>query len=165
MPDCWRICEPVVLCLTHQVCSPSALEILLLRHFPLDDPNLEKYDSNSGHRVTGAMERPEPTAIQRSNTGRSKSYSGKGSAEENNISSYEQTLGDIRRLRSTRMEKQLGSTTKRARTSQIIGGPQGISARPGSSGNEMSTTPKPVRSSIHAHPLMLKPEQSNCCLS
>ena len=108
----------------------------------VDDPNLEKYDSHSGHRVAGGLERPEPTALQRSNTTRSKSYSGKSSAEENIPSSYEQTLGDIRRLRSTRMEKQLGSTTKRARTSQIIGGPQGISARPGSSGAESPSGPK-----------------------
>ncbi|KAI9720698.1 MAG: hypothetical protein M1828_005578 [Chrysothrix sp. TS-e1954] len=108
-----------------------------------DDPNLDKYDSRSGRRMAGGIERPEPTALQRSNTTRSNSYSGKASAEENVTSSYEQTLGDIRRLRSTRMEKQLSSTTKRARTSQIIGGPQGSSARPGSAGRESPTGPKP----------------------
>jgi hypothetical protein len=45
--------------------------------------------------------------------------------------SYEQTLGDIRRLKSTRMDKELGSAVRRARSSRIIEGPGG--ARPGSS--------------------------------
>lgn len=63
---------------------------------------------------------------------RSKSYSGEV-AEEANTSSYEQTLGDIRRMRSTRMEKQIGTTSQKARTSRIINGPEGSSARPGSS--------------------------------
>jgi hypothetical protein len=43
--------------------------------------------------------------------------------------SYEQTLGDIRRLKSTRMDKELGSAVRRARSSRIIEG----GARPGSS--------------------------------
>jgi hypothetical protein len=47
---------------------------------------------------------------------------------------YEQTLGDIRRLRSTRMDKQLGNTMKRARSSRIIDGPGGVTALPGTEG-------------------------------
>src|ERR1700748_1557191 len=47
--------------------------------------------------------------------------------------SYEQTLGDIRRLRSTRLEQPLGNTMKRARSSRIIDGPGGISAQSGAS--------------------------------
>jgi hypothetical protein len=64
---------------------------------------------------------------------RSRSYSGSHQAG-GPPSSYEQTLGDIRRLRSTRLDKHLSNSMKRARTSQIIGGPEGSSARPGSSG-------------------------------
>src|ERR1700761_6178384 len=47
--------------------------------------------------------------------------------------SYEQSIGDIRRLRSTRMDKELSNAMKRARSSRIIEGPGGVSARPGSS--------------------------------
>lgn len=68
---------------------------------------------------------------------RSKSYGG-ASAEEPNGSSYEQTLGDIKRLRSTRMDKQLSTTIKKARTSRIIDGPEGRSIRPGSAGADGS---------------------------
>ncbi|KAI9781920.1 MAG: hypothetical protein M1816_002143 [Peltula sp. TS41687] len=96
-----------------------------------DDPNLTTYDSNEGHRVPPAG-LPE-TAWSRSNT-RSKSYG--GPAEEQPESSYAQTLGDIKRLRSTRMDKHLSTTNRRARTSRIIDGPEGNSARPGSPGAE-----------------------------
>ena len=64
-----------------------------------------------------------------------------GIAEEPAESSYAQTLGDIRRLRSTRMDKHLSTTIKKARTSRIIGGPEGTSARPGSAGGEGATSP------------------------
>lgn len=99
-----------------------------------DDPNLSTYDSNEGHRVspTGQFEAPLLNA-----NSRSKSYGG-ASAEEPNGSSYEQTLGDIKRLRSTRMDKQLSTTIKKARTSRIIDGPEGRSIRPGSSGADGS---------------------------
>lgn len=39
-------------------------------------------------------------------------------------SSYEQTVGEMKRLRSTRMEKALSTTMKKARTSRIIDGPE-----------------------------------------
>ncbi|KAF2674158.1 RhoGAP-domain-containing protein [Microthyrium microscopicum] len=49
---------------------------------------------------------------------------------------YEQTIGDIRRLRSTRMDQPLGNTMKRARSSRVIDGPGGISAHDnGENGN------------------------------
>ncbi len=67
----------------------------------------------------------------RSNT-RSKSYG--GVTEEHPDSAYSQQLGDIRRLRSTRMDKPLSSTSRKARRSRIIDGPEGSSTRPGSSG-------------------------------
>ncbi|KAI9872217.1 MAG: hypothetical protein M1830_001901 [Pleopsidium flavum] len=99
-----------------------------------DDPNLSTYDSNEGHRVlpTGQLEPP----LLRLST-RSKSYGGT-SAEEQNGSSYEQTLGDIKRLRSTRMDKHLSTTIRKARTSRIIDGPEGRSIRPGSAGADGS---------------------------
>ncbi|KAI9368612.1 Rho GTPase activator [Aspergillus egyptiacus] len=51
-------------------------------------------------------------------------------------SSLEQTMGEMRRLRSIRNERTLSTTYKKARASRIIDGPEGRSARPGSSGGE-----------------------------
>lgn len=59
------------------------------------------------------------------------SYTG-ASAEEPVPSSLEQTVGEMRRLRSTRNERALSTTFKKARTSRIIAGPESSSARPGS---------------------------------
>ncbi|KAG9961405.1 GTPase-activating protein-like protein of the rho/rac family, partial [Aureobasidium melanogenum] len=90
-----------------------------------DDPNLTDYDSNRGHRVSpkGSMDPP----LLRSNT-RSKSYA--GSTKREHSPSYEQTLGDIRRLRSTRMEKNISTTNRKARTSRVIDGPEGLHGDP-----------------------------------
>ena len=97
-----------------------------------DDPNLNGYDSVDGHRLSIQAEPP----LLRSDT-RSKSYG--GPVDENpRESSYENTLNDVRRLRSTRMDKHLSSTIKKARTSRIMDGPEGRSARPGSSGGDGS---------------------------
>lgn len=97
-----------------------------------DDPNLNGYNSNDGHRLSI---QPEPPLL-RSDT-RSKSYG--GPPDENpRESSYENTLNDVRRLRSTRMDKHLSSTIKKARTSRIMDGPEGRSARPGSAGADGS---------------------------
>jgi hypothetical protein len=101
-----------------------------------DDPNLARYDSSQGHRL-GPGEALSPTMLSSDN--RSKSFGGTGTsqsteqAERNNraSASYEQTLGDIRRLRSTRMERHLSTTQKRARTSRVIEGPGGVSSQPG----------------------------------
>ncbi|EEP76544.1 conserved hypothetical protein [Uncinocarpus reesii 1704] len=96
-----------------------------------DDPNLNQYEANDGHRVSATGELQSPP--QRSNT-RSNSYAeaSKGTAP----SSLEQTVGEMRRLRSTRNERAISTTFKKARTSRIIDGPQGSTARPGSSGAE-----------------------------
>ncbi|KAL4960891.1 GTPase-activating protein LRG1 [Aspergillus stella-maris] len=51
-------------------------------------------------------------------------------------SSLEQTVGEMRRLRSIRNERALSTTYKKARASRIIDGPEGRSVRPGSSGAE-----------------------------
>ena len=94
----------------------------------VDDPNLSRYDSNEGHRINqeGQLEPP----LLRS-ASRSKSYDA-STALVNNSSTYEQTVGEMKRLRSKRMDTQLSSTTKKARTSRVIDGPEGRSARPGS---------------------------------
>lgn len=98
-----------------------------------DNPNLNGYDSQEGHRVDNSGAHP---AILRSDS-RSKSYG--GNADENPAqSSYERTLNDVRRLRSTRMDKHLSSTIKKARSSRIIDQPQGQSVRPGSAGPDES---------------------------
>lgn len=103
-----------------------------------DDPNLNGYDSNEGHRIPSQQD--EPTLL-RSDT-RSKSYG--GNADDNpRESTYEDTLNDIRRLRSTRMDKHLSSTIKKARTSRIMDGPEGSSARPGSAGADGSDKRNP----------------------
>lgn len=88
-----------------------------------DDPNLASYDSSDGHRIK-ADGTPEPSLL--SSNSRSKSYGGT-SAEDQTNSTYEQTVGEMKRLRSTRMDKHLSTTMKRARTSRIIEGPEGQS--------------------------------------
>ncbi|EEH43779.2 uncharacterized protein PADG_00068 [Paracoccidioides brasiliensis Pb18] len=93
-----------------------------------DDPNLKNYEANDGHRISPSGELQTP---QRSNT-RSRSYGAGVSDENTGSSSLEQTVGEIKRLHSTRTERTLSTTFKRARASRIIDGPQGRSARPGS---------------------------------
>lgn len=61
--------------------------------------------------------------------GRSKSYGGVSASEsQRDNSAYEQSMSDIKRLRSTRLDKHLSNTMKRARASRIIDGPDGIQA-------------------------------------
>ncbi|RDW60245.1 GTPase-activating protein [Coleophoma crateriformis] len=97
-----------------------------------DDPNLNGYNSSEGHRLSGHV---EPQML-RSDT-RSKSFG--GPVDENpRESSYENTLNDVRRLRSTRMDKHLSSTIKKARTSRILGDPSDQQPRPGSAGADGS---------------------------
>lgn len=58
---------------------------------------------------------------------RSKSYAGEA-PQHHRESSYENTLNDIRRLRSTRLDKHLSSSFRKARTSRVLDGQDG---RPG----------------------------------
>jgi hypothetical protein len=95
-----------------------------------DDPNLAGYDSTQGHRVSTQDQGPP---LLRTDV-RSKSFAGQGAAEPQTQSSYEQTIGDIKRLRSTRLDKHLSTSMRRARSSRIIDGPEGI--QPGSTGEE-----------------------------
>ncbi|KAF6220252.1 hypothetical protein HO133_003384 [Letharia lupina] len=99
-----------------------------------DDPNLTTYDSNEGHRLNESGQIDPP--LLRADS-RSKSYGGTGtSAAESNQSSYQQTVGEMKRLRSTRMDTQLSTNIKKARTSRILDGPEG--RRPGSAGADGS---------------------------
>ena len=99
-----------------------------------DDPNLTSYDSNEGHRLNESGQVDPP--LLRADS-RSKSYGGTGtSAAESNQSSYQQTVGEMKRLRSTRMDTQLSTNIKKARTSRILDGPEG--RRPGSAGADGS---------------------------
>ena len=58
--------------------------------------------------------------------------------EEQPGSSYTQTVTEMKRLRSTRMDTQLSTNLKKARTSRILDGPEAQSIRPGSAGNDGS---------------------------
>ena len=97
-----------------------------------DDPNLQTYDSNEGHRVNQAN--PMGPPLLRAGS-RSKSYAGTATADSD-PSSYEQTVGEMKRLRSTRMETQMSTKTKTARASRILDGPEARSAggKPGIDG-------------------------------
>ncbi|KAI5817133.1 hypothetical protein BZA77DRAFT_245702 [Pyronema omphalodes] len=86
-----------------------------------DDPNLQQYDSSEGHK--SGLDPP----LLRSES-RSKSYGGE------QVEAYTNTVNNIRRLKSTRLDKQLsGTTARKARQSRIIEGPTADSVRPGSS--------------------------------
>lgn len=63
--------------------------------------------------------------------GRAGTYEG-DNPQHRRESSYESALNDVRRLKSTRLDKHLSSSFKKARTSRILDGPESSSARPGS---------------------------------
>lgn len=93
-----------------------------------DDLNLSVYDSSRGHRGGDDL------ALLRSQT-RSQSYAGSSmTSAKRESTSYEQALGDIRRLRSTRLDKNLSNSMRRARSSRIVDGPGGLSVEPGAEG-------------------------------
>ncbi|KAF2793125.1 RhoGAP-domain-containing protein [Melanomma pulvis-pyrius CBS 109.77] len=93
-----------------------------------DDPNLTGYDSSQGHRLGDTASDLEPPHLR--SDARSKSFGGSSAADgqAGSTAAYEQSMTDIRRLRSTRMDKHLSTTIKRARTSRIIDGPEAYEA-------------------------------------
>ncbi|KAL2444235.1 Rho-type GTPase-activating protein 1 [Exophiala dermatitidis] len=93
-----------------------------------DDPNLTPYDTTEGHRVSPIGEQMTPHQKMGS---RSRSYAGASSQPE---SSLEQTVGEMKRLRSTRNERALSTTFRKARESKVLYGPGGV--RPGSAGGD-----------------------------
>lgn len=102
-----------------------------------DDPNLNGYNSSEGHRLPSPTDPPQLTSESRS-----KSF-GDTTNDTPRESSYENTLNDVKRLRSTRMDKHLSSTIRKARTSRLMDGPDGRNGDPGSIGegrnNEFQT--------------------------
>ena len=78
---------------------------------------------------------PSDGKIHKTNI-RSRSYNDAYSVAGEESSSLEQTVGEMRRLRSIRNEQTLSTTYKRPRASRIIDGPEGRSVRPGSSGGD-----------------------------
>jgi hypothetical protein len=72
---------------------------------------------------------------------RSRTYPGAGERDPTRESTYENTLNDVRRLRSTRLDKHLSSSFRKARTSRIMDGPEGRSVRPGSPSNDDPSRP------------------------
>jgi len=57
---------------------------------------------------------------------------GSDNTQHRRESSYESALNDVRRLKSTRLDKHLSSSFRKARTSRILDGPESSSAHPGS---------------------------------
>ncbi|KAK2769071.1 rho GTPase activator [Colletotrichum kahawae] len=96
-----------------------------------DDQNMDGYGPGEGPRTLAPGEAPYLNSDNRS-----KSYAG-DQREHNRESSYENTLNDVRRLRSTRLDKHLSSSFRKARTSRIMDGPEGRSVRPGSAGEDL----------------------------
>ncbi|OAP63252.1 hypothetical protein AYL99_02479 [Fonsecaea erecta] len=96
-----------------------------------DDPNLTPYDTNEGHHVSPSG---EPVTPHQKMGSRSRSYAGTSSQQE---SSLEQTVGEMKRLRSTRNERTLSTTFRKARESKILYGPSGVPAgSPGGDGQD-----------------------------
>lgn len=93
-----------------------------------EDPNLNGYDSSDGHRFSYSRE----SLLLRSDS-RSKSYAGDPERHQREAS-YENTLNDVRRLRSTRLDKHLSTSLRQARSSRVIDGPERGGARPSSAG-------------------------------
>ncbi|KAK5092121.1 Rho-type GTPase activating protein Rga1 [Exophiala xenobiotica] len=89
-----------------------------------EDPNLTPYDNVEGHRLSPKSER------ERRMGSRSRSYAGASRDAQPEESSLQQTVGEMKRLRSTRNERTLSTTFRKARESRILDGPQGV--QPGS---------------------------------
>ena len=85
-----------------------------------EDPNLTPYDNAEGHRISPQSER------ERKMGSRSKSYAGASREIQPEESSLQQTVGEMKRLRSTRNERTLSTTFRKARESRILDGPTGV---------------------------------------
>lgn len=89
-----------------------------------EDPNLIPYNNNDGYRPSPAADRDRRMGA------RSRSYAGQTRELPQEESSLEQTVGEMKRLRSTRNERTLSTTFRRARQSRILDDPSGV--QPGS---------------------------------
>lgn len=121
----------------------------MLRNSGIIQPSMDDQGMN-GDRTGAEQFSASPEQMggfpqQQADPTRSKTYpgTGAGAAERgsNRESTYENTLNDVRRLRSTRLDKHISSSFRKARTSMIMDGPEGRSARPGSPGGEGKRRP------------------------
>lgn len=90
-----------------------------------DDPNLTPYNTTEGHRVS-----PTGEQLSREQKMGSRSRSFAGSSSQQQESSLEQTVGEMKRLRSTRNERTLSTTFRKARESKVLYGPSGVLSEP-----------------------------------
>ena len=100
-----------------------------------EDPNLAPYNADEGHRVSPSGDR---LPMRDKMSSRSRSYAGTSRDLPQEESSLQQTVGEMKRLRSTRNERALSTTFRKARASRILDGPTGV--RPGSAGADGSDT-------------------------
>jgi len=102
------------------------LQVALARLLDMLDGNWAIQASHGGQTEVDSGGRPTVDSQPRSIEGdRSQHHRG---------SSYENAVNDVKRLKSTRMDKHLSSSFRKARTSRIMDGPESSSARPGSAG-------------------------------
>ncbi|KAF2400510.1 RhoGAP-domain-containing protein [Trichodelitschia bisporula] len=113
----------------HLLLVAHARLLATLRHantLPHTDDNIRPSGNDGGQTLSPTS--GEPNMLR--SESRSKSYAGTGAADNRRLSaSYEQALGDIRRLRSTRLERHLSNTSKRPRASIIREGGTGLTDR------------------------------------
>lgn len=100
-----------------QVALARLLEILR------GNGNLPLTSDDSNSNIDGSKGGLEPPRLGPDN--RSKSCAAGEGAQHQRESSYESTLNDVRRLRSTRLDKHLSSSFRKARTSRIMDDPEG----------------------------------------
>ncbi|KAL2891858.1 Rho-type GTPase-activating protein 1 [Ceratocystis lukuohia] len=106
-----------------KVALARLLEILRTNGaLPSSNDDASGYTSD-GHHTQHANSRGEPRSQSQPRI------------SERRESSYENTLNEVRRLRSTRLDKHLSSSVRKARTSRIMDGPDG----PGSGDNFVSS--------------------------
>lgn len=85
---------------------------------PPANENPNSLDVRNGNSLSADRGVPMLTAESRS-----KSYAGAERERHQRESSYESTLNDVRRLRSTRLDKHLSTSLRKARSSRIMDGP------------------------------------------
>ncbi|XDG06542.1 hypothetical protein ABKA04_006157 [Annulohypoxylon sp. FPYF3050] len=103
-------------------------DLSVLESIKTDNESLQVSLADGGTTTTGSAPRSRSAGGERERHQRE--------------SSYENTLNDVRRLRSTRLDKHLSSSLRKARASRIMDGPEGRSVRPGSSGGEPNSQNK-----------------------
>lgn len=122
-----------------------------------DDPNLQRYDSEDRDvGVDGNDGRPDVLTP----SSRSKSFSNDGAPQENS-NTYATTLNDIRRLRSTHMQRTLSNQPLKPRRSRVLDTPESednINAS-GNSASPKAQAPRELRIEEESVP-QAEPENS-----